>query len=538
MTPIPAKIGRYEIKAELGRGGMAAVYRAYDPSFDREVAIKVLPREFLHDPNFTVRFKSEIKTVAALEHPAIVPVYDAGEDDGIPYFVMRYMTGGSLTNQLERGKFSIQDAARIIERLASALAYAHRKGVVHRDLKPDNILFDSIGDPYISDFGIASIAASPSNLTGNAAIGTPAYMSPEQAQGDKVDNRSDIYGLGVIIFQMLSGKPPYNADSPMAVAVKHITDPVPEILKVNPTLPEATDTVIKTAMAKKREDRYPSATDLSRAFQEVAFPDKGSTSSGKSGLFGLNRGLIFGGIAVMGVAVLAVAFLAVLFLRNRAAPAAQPAPTDIAAPTEVTVNPETQPPAAASDFFTEDFDGSPDNWANFITSGQQTELDMSVADGSLLFDLQGKELRAYSYYTPRTYDNIQIDIHAENRTENVSSVIMVCRYNEDLGWYEFNVSSNGLYNIYYGNWNNNKQGASYVRIANGASNEINQGAQANDYSARCEDRTLSLSANGSEVRTVVDNRFVLKEGYVGLGAESLQRVPTQIRIDSFAVSQP
>ncbi len=248
---MPEKIGRYEIKSELGRGGMATVYRAFDPSFDREVAIKVLPKEFLHDPEFRERFKREVKIIAALEHAAIVPVYDVGEDDGVPFFVMRYMPGGSLTNQIDKGKFSMEDAARIIERLASALAYAHKKGIVHRDLKPDNILFDSNGDAYISDFGVASFASSNTNLTGEFALGTPAYMSPEQAQGEKVDSRTDIYGLGVIIFQMLSGQQPYKADTPMGVALKQITDPVPEILKANPDLPQETDTVIKTAMAKK-----------------------------------------------------------------------------------------------------------------------------------------------------------------------------------------------------------------------------------------------------------------------------------------------
>jgi len=251
----PEKIGRYQIKSELGRGGMAIVYLAYDPSFDREVAIKVLPREFLFDPQFQHRFKNEIKTIAALEHPAIVPVHDVGEDDGVPYFVMRYMTGGSLSNQIEKGKLSITDAARIVERLSSALTYAHQKGIVHRDLKPDNILFDDRNDPYISDFGVASFSSGQTNITGEAAIGTPAYMSPEQAQGDKVDSRSDIYGLGVIIFQMLSGKQPYAADTPMGVAIKHITEPVPEILKSDPSLPRAADTIIRTAMAKKKEDR-------------------------------------------------------------------------------------------------------------------------------------------------------------------------------------------------------------------------------------------------------------------------------------------
>jgi serine/threonine-protein kinase len=275
----PEKIGRYEVRAELGRGGMATVYRAWDPSFEREVAIKMLPRELLHDPQFRDRFRREIKTIASLEHPAIVPVYDVGEEDGVPYFVMRYMPGGSLTQWIEKGKFSIEDAARIIERLSSALAYAHRHGLIHRDLKPDNILFDNNGDPFISDFGVAKITDSSTNMTGSGIIGTPAYMSPEQASGDPVDARSDIYGLGVIIFQMLSGHQPYEATTPMGVAVKHITDPVPDILAANPELPPETDKIIKTAMAKDREQRYPTATELSRALHDAAF---GTVAQGPS----------------------------------------------------------------------------------------------------------------------------------------------------------------------------------------------------------------------------------------------------------------
>jgi serine/threonine-protein kinase len=345
MTP-PTQIGRYEIKGELGRGGMATVYRGYDPSFEREVAIKVLPREFLHDPQFADRFKREIKTIAALEHPAIVPVYDVGEADGLPYFVMRYMTGGSLSNWIEKGKFSLKDAARIIERVASALAYAHKKGVIHRDLKPDNILFDANGEPFISDFGVAKFGEAVTNLTGSGVIGTPAYMSPEQAQGEKVDNRSDIYGLGVIIFQMLSGKQPYNADTPMGVVVKHLTEPVPEILKVSPDLPAETDVVIKTAMAKDRNDRYSTATHLSKALSHAALGGPGAATSAsaepsakpaRTGS-GSRRGLLFGGLAVVVLGAVA----AVVFGSGMLTPAPPP-PT--AAPPTQTKAPE--PTAAA-----------------------------------------------------------------------------------------------------------------------------------------------------------------------------------------------
>ena len=266
----PQKIGRYEIKAELGRGGMATVYQAYDPRFEREVAIKVLPREMLHDPQFRVRFEREAKTIAMLEHPAIVPVYDFGEEDGQPYFVMRYMTGGSLSDRLKNGPVPLDESARLFEHLAPALDEAHAKGIIHRDLKPGNILFDQYNEPYISDFGIAKLSESQTNVTGSAIVGTPAYMSPEQAQGEGIDGRSDIYGMGVILFEMLTGRQPYQGDTPMSVVVKHITDPVPHILDVKPDLPPAVEAVIEKAMAKNRDERFPTVKSLADALAAVA----------------------------------------------------------------------------------------------------------------------------------------------------------------------------------------------------------------------------------------------------------------------------
>jgi len=370
----PTRIGRYEIRAELGRGGMATVYRAYDPSFEREVAIKVLPRELMHDPQFSERFRREMKMIASLEHPAIVPVYDMGEEDGEPYFVMRYMPGGSLTQWIEKGRLSLQDAARIIERLSSALAYAHRNGLVHRDLKPDNILFDNDGDPFISDFGVAKITDSTTSMTGSGIIGTPAYMSPEQAQGEKIDNRSDIYGLGVIIFQMLSGHQPYQASTPMGVAVKQVTDPVPDILKINPSLPKQADTIIKTAMAKDPALRYQTATELAQALGEAAFGKEwtvergregasmptlvGSSAAGARRVTGRRRtGLYIAGGAVAAVLLIAGGVFGARMLAPPPVPTATAtrlaptqtaiAPTATAAPTEVPPATEAFAPVCA-----------------------------------------------------------------------------------------------------------------------------------------------------------------------------------------------
>lgn len=277
----PNKIGRYEIKSELGRGGMATVYRAYDPMFEREVALKTLPRELMHDEQFKVRFARETKIIARLEHAAIVPVYDVGEDTDQPYFVMRMMAGGSLSDRMKNGAFSVEETARVALRVAAALDYAHSKGIIHRDLKPGNILFDEADDPFISDYGIAKLTQSETNYTGSSIIGTPAYMSPEQGQGADIDSRSDIYSLGVIVYEMLAGVVPYQANTPLGVVFKHVTEPIPHILDKNPHLPTAIEPVIEKAMAKNREDRFTSAMDLAIALGALVrgeIPDLDRTS--------------------------------------------------------------------------------------------------------------------------------------------------------------------------------------------------------------------------------------------------------------------
>jgi len=208
----PEKIGRYEIKSELGRGGMATVYHGYDPRFEREVAVKVLPSELLHsDPQFKLRFEREAKIIAQLEHSSIVPVYDVGDEDGQPYFVMRYMNGGSLSERIKAKKImTVEETTKILAQIAPGMDEAHSQGIVHRDLKPSNILFDGKGTPYISDFGIAKLTqAQAGNVTGSAIIGTPAYMAPEQASGEAVDGRSDIYALGIILYEILTCRQPY-----------------------------------------------------------------------------------------------------------------------------------------------------------------------------------------------------------------------------------------------------------------------------------------------------------------------------------------
>ncbi len=265
------RIGRYEIKKEIGRGGMATVYLAHDPRFRRDVAIKVLPRQFNHDPQFRARFEQEAQTIAALEHKAIVPVYDFGEDDEQPYLVMRYMPGGTLSDRLQDGPLPLMDVSKILERVASALDRAHSMGIIHRDLKPGNILFDQYGDAFLADFGIAKMAEATAALTGSAIIGTPAYMSPEQVKGEKVNGRSDIYTLGVILFEMLTGKQPYQSDTPIGMAFKHVHEPVPRLLDEKEDLPPSLELTVRQAMSKQPDERFDTASRLAaKVMSEIA----------------------------------------------------------------------------------------------------------------------------------------------------------------------------------------------------------------------------------------------------------------------------
>jgi serine/threonine protein kinase len=226
------QIGRYEIKTLIGQGGMSAVYLGYDPRSLREVAIKVLPPYYSHADKFRDRFEREAVMIALLEHPAIVPVYDMGEEDGQPYIVMRYMSGGSLAEKIKRGPILLRECMEMYLRLAPALDTAHARGVTHRDVKPDNLLFDKYDNVFLSDFGLARLRETIgfTNISDGSIIGTPAYMSPEQIQGDReIDGRSDIYSMGVVLYQMLCGSVPFYGTTAASVMMMHLINPVPQI---------------------------------------------------------------------------------------------------------------------------------------------------------------------------------------------------------------------------------------------------------------------------------------------------------------------
>ncbi|MBN2554624.1 MAG: protein kinase [Anaerolineales bacterium] len=262
------KINQYHILKTIGHGGVASVFLAYDEHKGREVALKILPPSAL-DENVRTRFRREAELLFKLNHPNIVQVLDYGLFDGTAYLVLPYFENGTLKDRLDQGPLSLQEGARVIGQLASALQCAHDEGIIHRDVKPSNILFDQQGNALLSDFGFAHLMDGSVNLTGSAMVGTPSYMSPEQIHGEALSPQTDQYALGVILYEISTGSLPYTADSPMAVAIKHATEPVPRPALVNPNLPTSVERVILKALAKEPIKRFPSIQALNDAFQNA-----------------------------------------------------------------------------------------------------------------------------------------------------------------------------------------------------------------------------------------------------------------------------
>ena len=262
------QFGQYQIVAPLGEGGMAAVYKAYQPAMERYVAIKVLPRHMSSSEEFAARFRREARLLAQLQHPHILPVFDYGESEGYPYIVMPFIISGTLADVLRNKRLSLPEVRRILTQIGDALSYAHTRGMIHRDIKPSNVLIDERGNCLLTDFGLARMAEVSTHITTSGAImGTPAYMSPEQGAGGNVDHRSDIYSLGIVLYEMVTGRVPYTAETPVAVVFKHIQDPLPSIHKFNPNLPDSVELVLRKALAKSPEDRYQTTEDFVRAIQ-------------------------------------------------------------------------------------------------------------------------------------------------------------------------------------------------------------------------------------------------------------------------------
>ena len=273
---IGQSLGRYHILEQLGEGGMAIVYKALDTRLEREVALKVIRTEKLVPATMDKtlkRFEREAKALAKLNHPHIVSVTDYGEQDGKPYLVMPYLPGGTLKKHLTGRPISWQDAARLLAPIARALAYAHQQGIVHRDVKPSNILITQSGQPMLSDFGVAKILETEEtlDLTGTGVgIGTPDYMAPEQGFGHSTDARMDVYALGVVFYEMVTGRRPYQADTPLAIMLKKNTEPLPRPTAFVPSLPRAVENHLIKALARDPANRFQTMGAMAASLEAFA----------------------------------------------------------------------------------------------------------------------------------------------------------------------------------------------------------------------------------------------------------------------------
>jgi serine/threonine protein kinase len=246
---------------------MAAVYRAQDTRGDRTVALKLVAPHLSDDPKFRARFRREAQLLLQLKHPHIIPVEDAGESEDYAYLVMPFLRVGTLTDWLREGPTSLRHGARLVGQIASALQYAHDRGIVHRDVKPSNILLDDNGNGLLSDFGLARVEEPGASLTGSMLVGTPAFMSPEQVRGEKADHLSDQYSLGVILYLLTTGRLPFDGEVPIAVAMKQVNEPMPSVRVTNPNVPESVERVVFRATAKDPADRFDSISEMDRSFQ-------------------------------------------------------------------------------------------------------------------------------------------------------------------------------------------------------------------------------------------------------------------------------
>lgn len=265
---IGENVGPYRLIEKLGKGGMATVFKAYHPSLDRYVAIKALHPAFMEHPGFIDRFQREAKVVAKLDHPNIVPIFDFSEHEDRPYLVLKYVRGETLKARLEKSKLTYKESRHIFRVISSALAYAHQEGVLHRDIKPSNVLVEKGGQVYLADFGLARMTeTSQTTLSGQMMMGTPHYISPEQAKGmGGLDSGTDIYSLGVMMYELLVGEVPFQADTPFSVIHDHIYSPLPLPRDMNPDLNEDIERAILKSLAKKREDRYKNISEMMAMF--------------------------------------------------------------------------------------------------------------------------------------------------------------------------------------------------------------------------------------------------------------------------------
>ena len=572
-----ATLGRYQVVGRLGRGGMADVYKGFQPSLDRYVAIKVLHPSMVEESEFVQRFQREAKSVARLRHPNIIQVFDYDNQGDTYYMVMEFLDGPTLKAALEevhrrKEEMPLVVALRVVSDVGAALAYAHEMGVVHRDVKPANIMLDRSGRVILTDFGVAKMLTGTKVTVTGTVLGTPAYMSPEQGMGEPGDSRSDIYSLGVVLYELATGRLPYDADTPLAVLLKHAHDPLPLPRTVNPGLPEEVERIILRSLTKDPADRYPTVQAMlddiaalppatvpaaqpgalntrslaARAPQSVASapsppmpPPSRTTGSLPRKTFWLGGGAVVAVFACLGL--LAAGVLLVYFTGDDLMKLVAPAPPTAVSPTRPvtsttvpraptrTPRPPATPLGPAGDILFEDhFDDTGSGWGRLHSNLSSADYQDGVY--RIRFDGTNDDAWATSGHD---FDDVRIAVgtmKVGGPDDNDFGVI--CRYRDDANFYAFLITSDGYYGVM-----KMKDGE---RIMVGQeegnyleSTAIHQGAAANEIVAECINDHLALHVNGVLVADVRDGAFA--SGDVGLIAGTFEEGGVEIHFDDFIV---
>ena len=550
-------LGPYRIINQIGKGGMATVYKAYQPSVDRYVAVKVLPSQLAESKEFAARFQQEARIIAKLEHPHILPVFDYGESDGIAYFVMRYLEAGTLKERMEVGRpLPLNEIDRIFNQLTDALSYAHSHGIVHRDLKPANALIDSYGNIFLTDFGIAKLleSASPRLTQTDAIMGTPAYISPEQAQAQPVDQRSDIYSLGIILYEMVTGRVPYMADTPLAIIFKHVSDPLPLPSLIKPDIPISIEQVLLKALAKDPKDRFSTAAEFAAAWKR-ALDDKeparrlaetvpppapratttapATKATSKPGRpTGWVIGCLAGACLLFSIAGV---FLVALNWQNLTptnpvtdVPTQVPTniPTDVPLPTETII-----PISVGSILLSDDFSS--------LQWGTGTNADSSVeyANEALQIIVFTKNWFVWSTPDDEDYQNVHMEVTViDNDTDPNTAFGLMCNQQPavDSSFYYFAMTPAGQYAIAKATVNqddvfltNNDKWATSGLIARDASSYR--------IGADCGNGTLTLYVDGQRIASVSDSSYT--NGGVAVFTWSAEEATsTNVSFDDFLMT--
>ena len=548
-------LGSYRIISQIGQGGMASVYKAYQPSMDRHVAIKVLPSQLAESKEFVARFQQEARIIARLEHPHILPVFDYGESDGVAYFVMRYLEAGTLKDRMvARRPLPLDEIDRIFTQLTDALSYAHGHGVVHRDLKPANALVDSQGNLFLTDFGIAKLleSASPRLTQTDAIMGTPAYISPEQAQARTVDQRSDIYSLGIILYEMVTGQVPFEAETPLAIILKHVSDPLPPPSLIKKDISQTLEQVILKALAKDPTDRFETAAEFLAAWKRALneeherettyrIPEVKPASTARartpapSTSTTLKPARTTGWIA--GCLILACIALTVggggIFLASNWSTFSPATATFFPTSTNVPLPSETPIPIDFGNVLLED-DFSTENW------GTLTDSDTSVEylNDALNMNVFTKNWFVWSTPDDIDYENVHIEVTViVNASDSNTAFGVMCNQqaSSDDSYYYFAITPSAQYAISKSVAN---QDGSILTNNNewGTSDLITQDASSYRLGADCGNGTLTLYVDGQQIDSISDSSYT--SGGVGVFTWSaLEATQTDISFDDFYMTE-